>query len=180
MADPRTSLSEDEILRILQKRAAALAKPPGRERAGAATRVLVMHVGDERYGVNVDRVLEIRPLDTMTPVPGLPPIWSGLVNLRGVLYPVLDGRRYLGLESDGSPEAPYVVVLADDDLVIGFLADRIAGLRTILVEDINAPLGADAHAHRKAVSGVTPDLLLLLDVDALLQDPALVVDDEAS
>lgn len=180
MADERTSLSEEEIRRILQKRAAALAKPPDRERGGDARRVLVMHVGDERYGVDVGRVLEIRPIDNLTPVPGLPPIWSGLVNLRGVLYPVLDGPRYLGLETEETPEAPHVVVLANEELVIGFLADQIAGLRTVLVEDVKAPLGVDAQAHRKAVSGVTPDLLLLLDVDALLQDPALVVDDEAS
>ena len=179
MTDTRASLTDDEIQAILEKRAAALAKPPHQERIGEAIGVLVMHVGDERYGVDVRRIVEVRPIDTLTPVPGLPGIWAGLVNLRGVLHPVVDGARYLGVERQ-TPEAPHVVVLTTENLVVGFLVDHISGLRTILVEDIESPLGADAQAHRKAISGVTPDLLLLLDVDTLLQDPALVVDDEAS
>lgn len=179
MTSASSSLPGDEIQRILEKRAAVLAKPPRQERVGEAREVLVMHVGDERYGVDVRQVVEVRPVDALTPVPGLPSIWAGLVNLRGVIYPVLHGPRYLGVETE-TAEDSHVVVITAGTLVVGFIADHIAGLRTIPVEDIEPPLGADAQAHRKAVSGVTPDLLLLLDVETLLQDPALVVDDEAS
>lgn len=178
MTDAR-SLSPEEIRQLLERRAAVLAKPPPQERSGETIEVLVTRIGGERYGVGVGHVVEVRPLEGLTPVPGVPAVWAGLVNLRGVLHPVIDGAAYLGVERD-SAEERHVVVLASEAVTVGLMVDDVAGFRTVRVDEVEPPLGADALAHRKAVSGVTADLLLLLDVETVLGDPMLVVDEQAS
>lgn len=172
-------LSAEEVRRILERRAAALAGSPQDERPAETLELLVMHIGDERYGIDIRHIAEVRPLGVVTPVPGLPAMWAGVITLRGVLYPVLDGGRYLGVAS-ASQGSRDVIVIEGNGLVVGLLADAVAGLRRVERDAIDPPLGADIHAHRQAVSGVTRDLLLILDVATLLQDPSLVVDEQAS
>ena len=79
----------DEVLRILQARARELARPLEPGDVEETTSLLVVEVGPERYAVDVDAVREIKPLAGVTSLPGLPSFWSGLVNLRGSLVPVL-------------------------------------------------------------------------------------------
>lgn len=176
-----SSMPPDEIVRLLERRAAVLAKPPPEEHTGETVDVLVVRVGDERYAIGVDDILEVRPLEGLTSVPGIPVAWGGLVNLRGVLYPVVDVATYLGLERDKLQEdRDHVVVVSSGGLVVGLMVDDVAGFRSVRLQEVEPPLGAHAQGHRKAVLGITPDLLSLLSVETLLEDPALVVDDDAS
>lgn len=177
MSDP-ASLAHDEIMSLLERRAAALAKPPPEEKTGEAFDVLVVRIGGERYGIGIDHIVEVRPLDSLTHVAGLPPVWAGLVSLRGVLRAVVDGATYLGLEKDGSEEeGSHVIVISSGVLVVGLLVDEVAGFRSVRLQDIEPPLGDQGQSHRKAVSGVTADLLQLLDAGTLLADQVLVVED---
>src|SRR5262245_35228075 len=112
MTDHHDAEPSPAIQRILEERARALARSPETEPAGERIDLVVLTLGAERYGVDVHHVQEIRPLGALTPVPGAPPIWAGVVNLHGQLYPILNLRRYLAQEGDSVTEGGNVILVA--------------------------------------------------------------------
>jgi purine-binding chemotaxis protein CheW len=129
--------------------------------------------------VDVRDIREIEPLDRVTPIPGTHAFWSGIVNLRGSLYPVLDLERYLGLPESAPVEQPKVALVSRGGLSVGLLADDVTEIREVDVAEVGPPL-IEAQHRAGVVRGVTPDFLSILDLEALLADPALVADDDAA
>ena len=169
----------DDITPVLEERAAALARSSDDdETSGETISIVVLVVGDERYGVDVQDVQEIEPLDKLTPIPGTPAFWAGVVNLRGSMYPVLDIERYLSLPATAA-ENPKVALVSRGGLSVGLLVDEVAEIRKVRSSEIGPPV-ADGSSKAEVVRGVTPDMLSVLDLEALLADPALVVEDNAA
>jgi purine-binding chemotaxis protein CheW len=170
----------DDIAPILEQRAAALARSSKKSETTAETvAMVVLVVGDERYGVDVRDIQEIEPLDKLTPIPGTGAFWSGIVNLRGSMYPVLDVERYLGLSESERVRLPKIALVSRDGMGVGLLVDEVFEIREVAVTEIGPPV-IEPENRAGVVRGVTPDLLSILDVEALLADPALVVDDDAA
>lgn len=178
MTDALKPSSTETVRRILEERALRLAKPRGRDERDDEVKVVVINVGGERYGIDVHHIREIYPVDDLIRVPGLPFIWAGLINVRGLLYPVLDVARYLGLDP-GTELRRHVVMIFSEELVVGLLANDVTELRSVTSEELKPPLDIEGQS-RRAVSGATTDLVLLLDTEALLQDRSLIVDDMGS
>jgi purine-binding chemotaxis protein CheW len=171
--------STEGITRVLEERAAALARSSEDEETNGETiGVVVLAIGDERYGVEVQDVQEIETLDKITPIPGTPAFWAGVVNLRGSMYPVLDIERYLGLPVS-EVDDPKVALVSRAGLSVGLLVDEVAEIRKVRSSEIGPPV-ADGSSKAEVVRGVTPDMLSVLDLEALLSDPSLVVEDNAS
>jgi len=178
LAAPTTD--SDEITRVLEERARALARSSDEgETSGETIGMVVLAVGEERYGVEVRDVQEIEPLDKITPIPGTPAFWTGVVNLRGSMYPVLDIERYLGLPLSEGVESPKVALVSRNGISVGLLVDEVPEIRPVKVSEIGPPL-AEGSSKAEVVRGVTPDMLSILDLEALLSDPALVIEDDAS
>lgn len=161
-----------DIERVLQERAEALARPvdSGDERE-PTVEMLVFVLGAERYGIAIHRVVEVRPLGTPAGVPGLPDFWAGLINLRGALLPVLDLRRFLGVEGSVFSDPPQAVVVAGSEIEAAVRVDAVHGVERFKASNIGpSPSGASS-----VVLGVTTDLVSVLDIDRLLADGALIV-----
>jgi purine-binding chemotaxis protein CheW len=170
----------DDITRVLEERARALARSSDAdETSGETIGMVVLAVGEERYGVEVQDVQEIEPLDKITPIPGTPAFWTGVVNLRGSMYPVLDIERYLGLPSSEQVESPKVALVSRHGISVGLLVDEVPEIRQVKLAEVGPPV-ADGSSKAEVVRGVTPDMLSVLDLEALLSDPALVIEDDAS
>jgi purine-binding chemotaxis protein CheW len=184
-AEERTTLAApahdtDDITRVLEERARALARSSDEdETSGETIGMVVLAVGEERYGVEVQDVQEIEPLDKITPIPGTPAFWTGVVNLRGSMYPVLDIERYLGLPASEEVESPKVALVSRNGISVGLLVDEVPEIRPVKVSEIGPPV-ADGSSKAEVVRGVTPDMLSVLDLEALLSDPALVVEEDPS
>lgn len=174
MSDPQRR-SPEEIRRILERRAVMLAKPLAEEDDADAIEVVVVRVGAEKYGLDVQRIREVHPIEGLIEVPGLPSIWGGLINLRGVLYPALDLASYLGLSPDVENRR-HVVMVFSDEFDLGLLTGEVLGLRAIALEDVGPPIKGDEQPSPHAALGVTADLMVLLDLDLVLNDPSLVLD----
>jgi purine-binding chemotaxis protein CheW len=173
-------VAAEDINPILEERAAALARSSEEdETSGETISLVVLAVGDERYGVEVQDVQEIEPLEKLTPIPGTPAFWTGVVNLRGSMYAVLDIERYLGLPASDDAENPKVALVSRGGLSVGLLVDEVAEIRKVRSSEIGPPV-ADGSSKAEVVRGVTPDMLSVLDLEALLADPALVVEDEGA
>jgi purine-binding chemotaxis protein CheW len=174
-------VNPDQVRQTLEERARALARPPQDQAAGDTVELVVLAVGDERYGVDVRLVREVRPLAGLAPVPGTPSCWAGLVNLRGSLCPVLSLRRYLraGGDPDADPQGQGVLVVVTAPFTAALLADA-AETRRFAPEELRPAAAAATDRAHTAVQAITADLLQVLDPGALLTDPALVVGREAN
>ncbi len=179
--EARRITDPEEIQRVLEERAEELAKShEDHDEQGESISLVVVALGAELYGIDIDRVGEIKPFGQVTPMPATPPFWLGLVNLRGNLHPVLDLARYLGQRVDaGDPTADaQIVLIAGNGLTIGLKVDDVPEVRQVRLADIGPSL-VEASSDRPHVhAGLTADLLAVLDVDAILADSALVVQDE--
>jgi purine-binding chemotaxis protein CheW len=171
-----TDESAARIERILEERAQALARVPAAEAVQDKAELVVLAVGAERYGIDILKVQTIQALTGLARVPGLPGFWAGLVNLRGGLYPVLNLRRYLALPGQ-PPEGGKVVLVAGAGLNVAVWVDDVLEIRRVPHAQIGAPLADAATAAQRGagVRGVTPDLLVVLDLEILLGDPRLLV-----
>jgi purine-binding chemotaxis protein CheW len=152
--------------------------------------VVIVALEAERYGLEIACVTEIQPLSTLAFVPGLPSIWIGLVNVRSQLVPLLDLRAFLGLtpfplrgirntaDASQGPNGQIVFVSAKG-ISVGLLVDNVIEVQLLPRSAIGPSLGNVASSDRQITQGLTPDLLTVLDLEALLSDPRLVVQDEA-
>jgi purine-binding chemotaxis protein CheW len=171
-------MAERAAADVLAERAAALAVPP---RAGdeAGRMVLAVAIGDERYGIDAARVVEVQTLAGLSRVPGLPAWWAGVVSVRGTLRAVLDLARFLAVPAPPRPEPKKVTYVAGAGLVVGLLVDDAAELRSVPPDHLGPAPAGSAAAARGHVRGTTADLLTVLDVDRLLADPRLAGGEES-
>jgi purine-binding chemotaxis protein CheW len=191
-------LDSNEVQHILAERARLLARAPRQEATGETLDVVIILLETERYGIEVDCVSEIQPLSEVTPIPGAPAFWVGLVNLRSHLVPLLDLRAYLGLTpfplhsgetgtKTGAKKLPgaarpngQIVMVNAAGLQVGLLVDGVIEMQHLLCDEIGPSLKKTSSAERVITQGLTADLLTILDLDKLLSDPRLIVQDEAA
>jgi len=148
------------------------------ERASGSTAWISFTLAGQQYAAPVERVQEvIRPRD-IAPVPGAPHTLLGLMNLRGRLLPVIDGRQRLALKGgDASDSAnARVLVLDTGGEPAGLLVEAVGDLIRIDQEQIApVPVGRAVRPH-DPVRGVVQRALgftALLDVDRLCDPEAI-------
>lgn len=130
--------------------------------------VLVFDLGGERYGVDVMLVRGLRDLPHITPVPGSPHFYRGVVNLRGQIVTVMDLRPFFDMATGEETPPAELVVVKSGRLEIALLAHHIHGVQSI-PQDTVASTGEIRYTR-----GVTADRLVLLDIAALFEDERLI------
>ncbi|RUR35731.1 chemotaxis protein CheW [Vreelandella populi] len=89
--------------------------------------LVVFRLGNEEFGVPIDSVQEIvRIPENLTHVPKAPEFVEGVMNLRGVVLPVIDQRRRFGLPSIESNDRQRIMVFVINELRTGFIVDSVA------------------------------------------------------
>lgn len=127
----------------------------------------------QRYAVSLASVREVIRCGDITPVPGAPDDVLGIVNLRGQIVPVLDGRRRFGLEGriDVTEEdAQRVIVFDDAGSIVGMRIDVIGDMLEFNPADVAPPPPGRATRRDDPVSGViTRDdgFIALIDIPRL-------------
>lgn len=134
--------------------------------------VLVLGMGKERYGIDLPDVAEVLPLLRPTPVPGAPAVFAGVINVHGEIRPVIDLKRFLGMEAaeDGHPR---VILLRKDGRELGLQIDSVEHIRWLDTGELAAgqlQVAGNSALGRSQVKGSTRDLLMLLSTDALFAE----------
>ena len=172
-------LPPEEVRRILRERAEVLARP--KEKAQLPSEVLellVFSLGEERYGVEPTCVLDVVPLGRLTPIPSAPRFILGVINHGGKLLPVLDLGRFLDPAGQGGTDGKWVVAVETGGMMFGIVCAAVAGIIRIGAEEIAPPPATLPAGSRAFIPGVTRDLVAILDLEALTQDPRIVVNEE--
>lgn len=165
---------------LMAQRAEQLAQKVEDTQDEGGITILVLQVGDERYGIEVHEALEILVLSRLTPLPGVVGYWAGLINLRGRLFPVLDLASFLGLGSTPLQPGARAVLVGRDDLCMGLLVASASTVVQVTRSQLGPSMSSTLGIGRDLIRGVTRDSVSLLSVDALLSDPRLEVQDDVN
>ena len=164
---------------ILRARARALSRAPQpAARADALLELLEFRLADEAYAVETCHVAGVVPLKDLTPVPCTPPFIAGIVNVRGRLTPVIDIKKFFGLPEKGLTDLHRIVLVQDDDLEFGLLADVVVGVRSIAADTLKPVLPTLTGIAAEYVKGLTAERLILLDLARMMSDPRIIVNEE--
>jgi purine-binding chemotaxis protein CheW len=174
--DRRTA---EEQKRILQARARALAAvPEDDEPAEAHLNGLEFLLASERYAIESRYVREVWPLKELTPLPGTPPFVAGIINVRGRIVSVVDLKRFFDLPGKGLTDLDKVIIIGDEHIEFGLLADAIAGFRRLPLRAIQPSLPTLTGIRLDYLRGIASEGLVILDGARLLADPRLLVGED--
>jgi purine-binding chemotaxis protein CheW len=162
----RAAAFTESVLKLRAKRLAAPRTLVDVSPAGLA--VLCFRVGAERFGVPLDALTEVMPLNAWTPVPGQTQHLLGVTNLRGEIRPVLDLHVMLSLPAPEDGLRAHVVFLKRDDGEVGLRVDALDRIRFVDSATLTVPHEAGNGLPQRFVAGITPDTLALLDVRQIL------------
>ncbi len=169
--DDGTHLQEVEQERLRQ-RAQQYAAPLVEVEVVAedARSILVFELGKESYGIDVMLVRGLRTVPHITPVPGTPDFYRGIINLRGQIITVLDLRLFFGLGGTEVADQPEEIVLAQvGTLQLALLAHHIRGVVSYAASEIKSV------EQLPYALGITQDRTLVLNLSQLFDDDRLVV-----
>ena len=165
----------EEKRSILKTRARALARKPEGGAAKEFIEIVEFRLALENYGIASAFVNEVYPLKDFTPLPGAPPFVLGIVNVRGRIISVVDLKKFFDLPEKGLGELDKVIILRNERMEFGILADVILGARRIPLDAIrNAPatitgIGAEY------IKGITEQRTIILDAENILGDENIIV-----
>lgn len=145
-------------------------------RSFAGGEFLTVRIGAETYAFEILKVQEIRSFTEPTRIVGAGDSTLGVINLRGVIVPIVDLRKLLGTGSSKSEAAPVVVVLTFTNRTVGVLVDSVCEVIQISTSDLRpAPImGAGTGMHHvmglaslpESAEGVA-ELCIVTDVETL-------------
>lgn len=134
---------------------------------------LTFHVSTEEYGLDILRVQEIRSYEPPTRVANAPHFVKGVVNLRGVIVPIVDLRLRLG-QSGEYNAFTVVIVLNVCQRVVGIVVDAVSDVLELNADQIKARPEVAAALDARFITGlgkIGERMLILLDIEAMVASP---------
>ena len=148
-----------------------------------ADEFLTFRLGIESYGIEILKVQEIRGYETPTAIANAPAFIKGVINLRGVIVPILDLRIKFQLAQANYDEFTVAIILNVAGRVVGVVVDSVSDVLTLATESIRAtPEFASATFDTKYITGlatVDERMLILLDIEKLMTGADMALVDSA-
>jgi purine-binding chemotaxis protein CheW len=135
---------------------------------------LAFTLGKEEYGIDIQKVQELRGYETVTRIANAPEFIKGVMNLRGNIVPVIDMRIRLRLGEPTYDQFTVVVILNVGTRVVGMVVDSVSDVTTLTREQIKpAPeMGSTFDAgHLIGLGTLESRMLILLDIEKMMASP---------
>jgi purine-binding chemotaxis protein CheW len=133
---------------------------------------LTFRLGSEEYGIDILKVQEIRGYEQPTRIAGAPAFIKGVVNLRGVIVPIVDLRIKFGLGSAEYNSFTVVIILNIAKKIVGVVVDQVSDVVALAAKDIrHAPTFSDLIVESTFIQGIgqiDDRMLILTDIQRLL------------
>ena len=133
--------------------------------------VLVFVLGQEEYGVDILKVQEIRGYEKVTPIPAAPVYLKGVMNLRGIIVPVIDLRLKFGMADPRYDSFTVVIILRVAGRVIGIVVDGVSDVTRLAAADVKAAPQLGSVVDSSFLAGLATQgdrMVLLLDIEKFL------------
>lgn len=134
-------------------------------------RFLSFLIGKETYGIEIRYVTEIVGIQAITQMPEMPDYIKGIINLRGIIIPVMDVRLRFSLNQKAYDDRTCVIVVDFAGVSIGLIVDSVSEVMNLAEENIvELPRNSMGLSNRyiKNIGKVGSNVLLLLDCEKLL------------
>ena len=139
----------------------------------AQVELACLEVRGQVYGIDVQQVREIVRAQTLTPLPRAPELVEGVIDLRGVIVPVVDLGRALGGAPIADAATSRIAIVEIDGLVFGLRADAAAEVLAVPGSSVQSPPALVAQSGYDAIRAVVrrPDLppVLVLALESVLE-----------
>lgn len=133
--------------------------------------LVVFTLGDESYGVSIEAVNTIIRLPDITRVPHTPAFVEGVINLRGVIVPVIDLRKRFQLEATQATKATRVVVVEHSGMLVGMVVDAVTEtlrLSSMNIEPLSPMVLSVDSQYLRGVGKLGERLIILLALENVL------------
>ena len=141
----------------------------GKEIAGHE--YLAFTLGSEEYGIDILKVQEIRGYETVTRIANAPEFIKGVINLRGIIIPVVDMRIKFNLGTPVYDQFTVVIILNIAGRIVGMVVDSVSDVTTLTPDQVKpAPELGTAFSTDYMIGLGTIDerMLILVDIDKLM------------
>lgn len=162
---------------LLQKRARRVERAAQQVETRQLLEVLIIHLYSEKYAVPITEIQAVYEQIPVTYLPDVPSHIAGIANVRGQLVTVLDMARILEIPIPNADEQQTLVMLTYEDAYIALLVQKVGEVSNLPIEELTPVSGANAK-HSSYLQGVLADGTVLLNLQQLLDDPALEVSQE--
>ena len=129
------------------------------------------------YGINVSKVREIIKYPKLTELPGVPDFIEGIFDLRGIVIPVVNLAKWMGIKTPENKEIhPRVIIAEFNNILIGFVVHEAKRIRRISWSDIEPASFTSGQGvlDKSKITGVTrienDEVLLILDLESVVED----------
>lgn len=138
---------------------------------------LTFRLGEEEYGIDILSVQEIRTCEKPTRIANMPDFIKGVVDLRGIIVPILDLRMTLGMPSSRYDATTVTIVLNIHGRTVGAVVDAVSDVLELGADHVKPLPALSSSLNAEFITGIgslTHDgrerMLLLLDLAALFRD----------
>jgi purine-binding chemotaxis protein CheW len=150
---------------------AATTRSSGRVASQMADEFLTFRLGPEEYGIEILKVQEIRGYDSITQIANAPEFIKGVVNLRGIIVPIIDMRIKFRLGTADYDQFTVVIILNVVGRVMGIVVDGVSDVLTLEAEQMRPTPGFGSVIDTEYIMGlgtVEDRMLILIDIEKLM------------
>ena len=144
--------------------------------ATAGNEYLAFKLGQEEYGIDILKVQEIRGYESVTRIANAPEFIKGVINLRGIIVPIVDMRIKFNLGEPRYDQFTVVIILSIGGRVVGMVVDSVSDVTTLQPEQVRpAPeMGTALSTDYLIGLGTLEErMLILLDIERLMSSPEM-------
>ena len=138
---------------------------------GESRELLTFTLGSEEYGIDILKVQEIKGYEAVTTIANAPEFIKGVINLRGIIVPIVDMRIKFNLGSVTYNETTVVIILNVANRVVGMVVDGVSDVTTLNADEIKpAPefgSGLDTQ-YLQGLGTVDERMIILVDIEKLM------------
>lgn len=137
----------------------------------AEEKFIIFTLNNMQYAIEVEHVQSIEKMLPITRVPGTNDYVKGVINLRGVVVPVIDLQKKLGLGEYENRSSTRLLMVSYQSFEVGLIVDAANDVLDIANESIEGPpevVGSVKHDFIKGVVKVDNSLIIILKIEEIL------------
>jgi purine-binding chemotaxis protein CheW len=153
------------------KSAAFQSGVPAAQAVADGGQYLTLRLGGEEYAIDILRVQEIRSYEEPTRMVNAPSFVKGVINLRGVIVPIVDLRLKLNIDKVEYNEFTVVIILNVRGTVIGAVVDAVSDVVTLSAQAIKPAPQFEAAIDARFITGLSnvgDRMLIVMNIETLM------------
>ena len=133
--------------------------------------LLTFTLGSEEYGIDILKVQEIRGYDAVTTIANSPAFIKGVINLRGIIVPIVDMRIKFNLGKVDYDQFTVVIILNLASRVMGIVVDGVSDVITLTAEQLKPAPEFGTSLDTQYITGlgtVDDRMIIVMDIEKLM------------